>query len=68
MDCHICTYWTKEEGCAHYGPDPIYTIANEVVAFAHLGNKDIKETGDFMAGIKYTLLYLQHKGIKITNS
>lgn len=23
MTCHICTYWTPEKGCDHYGPEKV---------------------------------------------
>lgn len=66
MHCHICSYYTPQEGCAHYGPDPLQTIANNIVSFTHNGNDKTIETGDFLAGIKHTLLYIKQKGIDIS--
>jgi hypothetical protein len=26
MKCHLCIYWTPENGCAHYGPEQVKQI------------------------------------------
>lgn len=28
MPCHICNFWTKESGCAHYLPDSETVLIN----------------------------------------
>lgn len=64
MSCHLCNYWTPENGCNHYGPDSTYAlILAEIVAATHSGNYLIIETTDFKSGAFEALKYLENKGI-----
>lgn len=66
MPCHICTYWTPEDGCDHYGPDrKLDQLMKDIVAFAHNGNTNIIETRDFRDGVKYALRYMKKQGIDV---
>lgn len=54
MKCHICIYWTPENGCNHYKP-----AVTEVVSYSHGFNLRIQETEDFESGVKHTVKYLE---------
>jgi len=60
VSCNICIYWTTEFGCDHH-QTPEQKENREVsniVKYAN-GRDGIKETSDFIAGIKITLKYLK---------
>jgi hypothetical protein len=68
MPCHLCIYWTPEDGCDHYGPDKKREqLLKDIVAFTHKGRTDIVETRDFRDGAKYAIRYLIEKGVLKSN-
>lgn len=62
MKCHICNYWTPEQGCAHYeAAEPYKTLVPKIISFVYKDSNNISEINDFKIGICAAIKYLMAK-------
>lgn len=69
MGCHLCIYWTPENGCNHYEGnreiEDMEQLISDIIANEHKKDYRIIETNDFKAGIKSAIRYFKKEKLLI---